>query len=82
MEGRFQAFQQKNLRAAMRHGGGSIKVWECFAAAGTDPLTIMNSTNDQGVHEEHVFKKTNCKKKKLKQKQDSATQPDGPKISQ
>lgn len=61
------AFQEKNLIPTVKHGGGSILVWGCFAAAGPGQLTIiesiMNSTVYQRVLEEHV--KPSVKKLKL-----------------
>ncbi|KAK3554371.1 hypothetical protein QTP70_022603, partial [Hemibagrus guttatus] len=48
-------FQQMNLIPTMKHGGGSVMVWVCFAAAGPGQLTIiesiMNSTLYQKVLE-------------------------------
>lgn len=42
------AFQEKTLISTVKHGGGSIIVWGCFAAAAPGQLTIteyiMNST--------------------------------------
>lgn len=34
------AFQQKNLIPTVKHGGGSIMVWGCFAAAGPGQVII------------------------------------------
>uniref|UniRef100_A0A9J8B3Q1 Transposase n=1 Tax=Cyprinus carpio carpio TaxID=630221 RepID=A0A9J8B3Q1_CYPCA len=53
------AFQERNLIPTVKHGGGSVLVWGCFAAAGPGQLTViestMNSTVYQGVLEEHNF---------------------------
>ncbi|KAK3513499.1 hypothetical protein QTP70_015493 [Hemibagrus guttatus] len=52
------AFQQMNLTPTVKHGGGSVLVWGCVAAAGPGKLTItesmMNSTLYQKVLEEHL----------------------------
>uniref|UniRef100_A0A3Q3JS38 Transposase n=1 Tax=Monopterus albus TaxID=43700 RepID=A0A3Q3JS38_MONAL len=62
------AFQEKNLIPTVKHGGGSVMVWGCFAAAGPGQLTIiestMNSTVYQKVLEEHV--RPSVRKLKLK----------------
>lgn len=60
------AFQQKNLKPAVKHGCESVMVWGCFAAVGPGQLTIiestMNSTLYQKVLEEHVRPSVkNCK---------------------
>ena len=34
------AFQQKNLILSVKHGGGSIMAWACFAASGSGWLAI------------------------------------------
>lgn len=51
-------FQENNLIPTLKHGGGSVMVWRCFAAAGPGQLTIMeytmNSIVYQRVLEEHV----------------------------
>ena len=52
------AFQEKNFIPTVKHGGGSVMVWGCFAAAGPGQLTIiesiMNFTVYQRMLEQHV----------------------------
>ena len=47
------AFQEKNLVPTVKHGGGSIMVWGCFASSGTGNLAhvkgIMNSAGYQEI---------------------------------
>ena len=51
-------WQEKNLLPAVKHGGGSIMVWECFAASGTGKLAhiegTMNSNDYQKILRENV----------------------------
>ncbi|KAF7649459.1 hypothetical protein LDENG_00141170, partial [Lucifuga dentata] len=52
------AFLKKNLVLTVKHGGGSILVWACFAAGGPGNLTVidslMNSSVYQSILDEHV----------------------------
>ena len=36
------AFQHKNLFTSVKHGGGSIMVWACFAASEPERLAIID----------------------------------------
>lgn len=38
------AFQYKNLILSVKHGGGCIMVWTCFAASGQGRLAIIDGT--------------------------------------
>ncbi len=53
-----QDFMKKNIIPTVKHGGGSVMVWGCFAASGPGWLAIidgtMNSALDQKVLKENV----------------------------
>ncbi|KAF7642181.1 hypothetical protein LDENG_00262980, partial [Lucifuga dentata] len=48
-----EAFKEKNTVPAVKHGGGSLMFWGCFAASGTGCLEsvhgIMKSGDYQGI---------------------------------
>ena len=46
------AFQHKNLILTMKHGGGSIMVWDCFAASGSRRLAIIDGTMNSGLYQQ------------------------------
>ena len=52
------AFDEKNLIPTVKHGGGSIMVWGCFAASGTGKLAhitgIMDSQKYQSILQKNV----------------------------
>lgn len=42
------AFQNKNI-PAVRHGGGSVLVWGCFAVSGPGRLAMINETMNSAL---------------------------------
>ena len=46
------AFKEKNLRPTVKHGGGSIMLWGCFAAAGTGRLVRVTGTMDSTAYQQ------------------------------
>ena len=52
------AFQEQNIIPTVKHGGGSIMVWGCFAASGPGQLAnvegIMNSKKYQEILQDNV----------------------------
>ena len=60
------AFQGKNLIPTVKHGGGSVMVWGCFAAAGPGQLTIIESTMNSAVYQRVLEENVKPSVKKLK----------------
>ena len=48
-----EAYQEKNTAPTVKHGGGSVRFWGCFAASGTwcleSPWGTMKSQDYQGI---------------------------------
>ena len=45
------AFEQKNLIPTVKHGGGSVMVWGCFAASGPGRLAIIDTTMNSALYQ-------------------------------
>lgn len=45
------AFDDKNLRPTIKHGGGSIMLWGCFAASGPGKLVRINGIMDSAAYQ-------------------------------
>ncbi|KAF7645836.1 hypothetical protein LDENG_00197530 [Lucifuga dentata] len=45
------AFQKKNIILTVKHGGGSVMVWGCFAASGPGRLAIIDGTMNSALYQ-------------------------------
>uniref|UniRef100_A0A8C4TBF5 Transposase n=1 Tax=Erpetoichthys calabaricus TaxID=27687 RepID=A0A8C4TBF5_ERPCA len=44
-------FQHKNLMPSVKHGGGSVMVWACFAASGPGQLAFIDGTMNSELYQ-------------------------------
>ena len=70
------ACTQTNTIPTMEHGGGNIKVWECFAYSGTEELRILDSTMKITTYIKNLEDWLQSLVKKLKQGLDWVLQQD------
>ncbi len=45
------AFHKKNIIPTVKHGGGSVMVWGCFAASGPGHLAIIDGTMNSALYQ-------------------------------
>ncbi len=45
------AFQKKNIIPTVKHGGGTVMVWGCFAASGPGRLAIIDGTMNSALYQ-------------------------------
>ncbi len=45
------AFHKKNIIPTVKHGGGNVMVWGCFAASGHGLLAIINGTMSSALYQ-------------------------------
>ena len=50
------AFHHKNVIPAVKHGGGSVMVWGCFASAGTGRLVIIDETKNFALNQKILIR--------------------------
>ncbi len=46
-----KAFHKKNIIPTVKHGGGSVMVWGCFAASGPGRLAIIDGTMNSALYQ-------------------------------
>ena len=49
------AFKEKNLVPTVKHGGGRIMVWGCFAATGTGGLAHINGIMNSAAYQYMLY---------------------------
>ena len=45
------AFHKKNIIPTVKHGGGSVMVWGCFAASGPGRLAVIDGTMNSALYQ-------------------------------
>lgn len=45
------AFHKKNIIPPVKHGGGSVMVWGCFASSGTERLAVIDGTMNSALYQ-------------------------------
>ncbi len=45
------AFHKKNIIPTVKHGGGSVMVWGCFAASGPGLIAIIDGTMNSALYQ-------------------------------
>jgi hypothetical protein len=60
------AFEQKNLIPTVKHGGGGIIVWGCFATSGPGQFAIIESTMNSILYQRIIEENVRPSVKKLK----------------
>ncbi len=48
------AFHKKNIIPTVKHGGGSVMVWGCFAASGPGRVVIIDGTMNSALYQENL----------------------------
>ncbi|KAK3557487.1 hypothetical protein QTP70_027911 [Hemibagrus guttatus] len=46
-----KALSKKNIIPTVKYGGGSVMVWDCFAASGPGRLAVINGTMNSAVYQ-------------------------------
>lgn len=70
------AYEEKNLVATVKHGGGSIFLWGCFAASGTGRLENIDGIMNSQLYQEILGRNVAPSVKQLKLKRSWVFQQD------
>ena len=70
------AFHSKNLIPTVKHGGGSVMVWGCFAASGPGRLAIIEGTMNSALYQRILQENVRLSVRELKLKRSWVMQQD------